>query len=179
MKRRCSTMKCYEDIALSNKDILQLLDGKASIVLYPQLHKFHNIDQVLGPYGACILLFEAKPKYGHWCCLWKLNPTTVSFFNSYGGYPDDSLEYINDEFRRNTNQKYPILSQLLLDSPYELTYNDIDYQKHKQDIRTCGRHCVVRLKCRNLTDEEYEEFIKYYCKELRINPDELVTVLTV
>jgi len=171
-------LKRYEDIALSDKDILKLLEHRAVIHLYPQLHYFSTIDQLLGHFGACILLFEAQKNYGHWCCVWKLNPSTVSFFNPYGGYPDDSLEYINDSYRKRSYQDNPLLSELLLASPYELTYNDVAYQKHSKNIRTCGRHCVVRLWNRNMTDEEYDDYIKHNCQLYKVNPDELVTLLT-
>jgi|SRR5208337_5108836 len=171
-------LKRLEAIALSNKDIMKLLDNKAEIVLYPNLHKYQNIDQVLGPHEAAVILFEFKPEYGHWVCIWKLDKQTLSFFNSYGSYPDDSLLFIDGSFRDKTNQEYPYLSELFLKSPYKLTYNEYQYQKHNKDIRTCGRHCVVRLYCRNLSDKQYHEFITSEMKKYKINADQLVTMLT-
>jgi hypothetical protein len=171
-------LKRLEDIALSNTDIMHLLDHKANIVLYPNLHKYKNIDQVLGPHEATVILFEFKPEYGHWVCIWKLDKQTLSFFNSYGGYPDDSLLYIDGSFRDKSNQEYPYLSELFVNSPYKLTYNEFEFQKHKKDIKTCGRHCVVRLYCRNLDDKEYYDFIEAYKRELGVTADELVTLLT-
>jgi hypothetical protein len=171
-------IKQYENIALSDKHLFKLLDGKNNLVLYPDLLKYDNIDQVLGKYGICTLLFEAKKNYGHWCCLWKLNPDTVSFFNSYGGYPDDSLEYIPEHFAKVSNQDRPYLSLLLEKSPYNLTYNEHEYQKKGSDIKTCGRHVCVRLICRKLTDKQYYDYVKHFTKKYDINPDEFVTLLT-
>jgi hypothetical protein len=168
----------YEDIALSNFDILQKINNKANIVLYPNLHKYKTIDEILGPYEACILLFEAKPKYGHWVCIFKRNNKTIEFFNPYGGYPDDSLLFINDEFRKKSNQEYPILSLLLLNSPYDLTYNEFKFQKKNQNIKTCGRHCIVRLLFRNLDLYKYHDMLEYLKKELNMSYDEIVTLLT-
>lgn len=172
-------LKHYEDISLSDKDIFKLLDGKYKLVLYPDLIKYTDIDQVLGKYGACVLLFEARPNYGHWCCLWKLDKNTVSFFNSYGGYPDDSLEYIPEHFAQESNQNKPYLSILLDKCPYDLTYNEYAYQKKGKNIRTCGRHVCVRLFCRNLGDDEYHDLIMHFVKKYNINPDEVVTLLTI
>jgi hypothetical protein len=171
-------IKKYEDIALSDKHMFKLLDGKNNLVLYPNLINYDNIDDVLGDYGMCTLLFEAKKNYGHWCCLWKQSPDTVSFFNSYGGYPDDSLKYIPEHFARISNQDYPYLSILLNNSPYKLTYNEYAYQKLAKDIKTCGRHVCVRLFCRELTDNQYHKFIKEYCKKYNVNADQLVTLMT-
>ena len=167
-----------EDIALSNKDILELLNRQCSIILYPDLHKYKTIDDVLGPHEACIILFESKPKYGHWCAVWKLDKNTCSFFNPYGGYPDDSLIYIDDWFRRKSNQQFPYLSQLLLDSPYDLTYNEYQYQARASNIKTCGRHCVVRLFNRSLTDSQYHNYINRNIKKHNATADQIVTLLT-
>ncbi|SRR6266568_482033 len=171
-------LKQYEKIALSDKHIFNILDGKNKLVLYPDLINYKNIDQVLGKHGICVLLFEAKKNYGHWCCLWKLDSNTVSFFNSYGGYPDDSLKYIPEHFARISNQDYPYLSLLLDESPYDLTYNERKYQAKGSNIKTCGRHCAVRLICRHMTDDEYYKFISYFCKKYKIDADEFVTLLT-
>jgi hypothetical protein len=171
-------VKKYEDIALSNHDILQLLDGKANIVLYPNLHKYDNIDQLLEPYGAFVLLFEAKPKYGHWTCIFKLDNDTLEFFNPYGGFPDNSLRHIPDGFKRQSYQNHTYLSALLFKSPYELTYNEHKFQKLKKNIRTCGRHCVFRLLCRWMSLKQYYDFLVDISKQLNMNFDQLVTFFT-
>lgn len=171
-------IKQYEDIALSDKQVLKLIDNKANLILYTDLHKYNNIDQILNPYGACIVLFEAKPRYGHWCCIFKVNDNLLEFFNPYGGYPDDSLEYIPLDFRLNTNQYYPYLSILMYNSKYELSYNEYKFQKHGTDIKTCGRWCAIRLIFRKFTLDEFYYLIKYLKDLLNIKSDELVTLLT-
>jgi len=173
-----NTIKQYEKIALSDSHLFDILDGKNNLVLYPDLINFRDIDEVLGKNNMCTLLFEAKKNYGHWCCLWKLNNHTVSFFNSYGGFPDDSLKAIPGHFARISNQDYPYLSLLLDESPYDLTYNERAYQKKSSDIKTCGRHCAVRLICRDMNDDEYFDYVSSFCKKYNINPDEFVTLLT-
>lgn len=168
----------YEDVALTNHNIFDLLDGKFNLVLYPQLINYDEIDDVLGEHGACVLLFEIKKKYGHWCCLWKLDENTVSFFNSYGGYPDDTLEHIPEHFARINNEDYPYLSLLLDACPYDLTYNEHAYQKHGSNIKTCGRHVTVRLWNRHMDDDKYYRYIKHYTKKYGLTADQFVTILT-
>src|ERR1700752_4623163 len=102
-------IKHYEYIALSNHDIMSLLHDKVNIVLYPDLHKYQNIDQLLDPYDCCIILYEAKSKpspYGHWCALIKRD-NMIEFFNPYGGLPDASLNLINPVFRVESYQLLP------------------------------------------------------------------------
>jgi hypothetical protein len=173
-----STLKHYEKISLSDKHLFNILDGKNNLVIYPKLLDYTDIDEVLGENGMCVLLFEAKKNYGHWCCLWKLDHKTVSFFNPYGGYPDDSLDYIPEHFAKMNNENYPYLSLLLDKSPYVLTYNDIPYQQMDKSIKTCGRHCAIRLLCRNMDDNEYHNYVMHFCNKYEIDPDEFVTLLT-
>lgn len=165
-------LEYYQDIALSNKEIMELVDHKAQVILYPDLYKYSTIDEILGPYEACFILFESKPNYGHWCLLFKLNHNTLEFFNPYNGYPDDSLEYIDPHFRLQSNQELPYLSILLYNSPYKLTYNEYHFQKRNKNIKTCGRWCAVRLICRNLSLKKFANIFNNKYGDL------LVTLLT-
>lgn len=173
-----NVLKKYENIALSNKDILKLVKGKANIVLYHDLHKYKSIDKVLGKYGACFLLFESKKNYGHWCLLFKLDDTNLEFFNPYNGYPDDSLDYVPNDFKKISNQDQPYLSTLLYQSPYQLSFNEFGFQAHNKNIKTCGRWCCLRLICRHMSLYDFNNLIKSLCNELNLNPDQLVTLLT-
>mgnify|MGYP000846162687 FL=1 len=170
-------LKKYKKVALSNKQILDLVNDKANIVLYPSLYKFSTIDQLLYPYNACFLLFETKPKFGHWCAIIKYG-NTIEFFDSYSGYPDDVLNYIPDDFKKISNQNYPYLTKLLLDSPYNIEFNDHKYQKYNTNISTCGRHSALRILYKNLNLKQYDKLIKKLCKITNTDPDTLVTYLT-
>ncbi len=178
MKTIDNIIKIYQDIALSDKEVLKLINGRANLILYPDLYKYHSIDEVLGKYGACIILFEAQPKYGHWCCIFKVSDNLLEFFNPYGGYPDDTLNNIPIDFRKISHQEQPHLSLLMLDSPYDLSYNEFRFQKHGADIKTCGRWCAVRLAFRFLSLDEFYDMIKQLTKKLKMTGDELVTLLT-
>lgn len=172
-------LKKYEDIALSNKDILKKIDNMANIILYPDLHKYKTLDDILEPYGACVLLFEAKPKYGHWCCIFKVNDKLVEFFNPYGGYPDDSLGYISVNYKKRSHQMHTYLSYLMYMSPYFLSFNQYKFQKNSPNVRTCGRHVVVRLLHRNLSLQKYIRFLNKKCIEYNTDYDGVVTLLTI
>jgi hypothetical protein len=177
-----NTLKEYENIALSDKEVLKLIDGRANLILYSYLHKYKKIDDILNPYGACIILFESLPRYGHWCCIFKVNDKLLEFFNPYGGwiegYPDESLNYIPLNFRLKSYQYYPYLSILMYNSKYELSYNEYRFQKHNKDIKTCGRWTALRIIFRHLSLNRFYKMIKSLEKELKINSDEVVTLLT-
>jgi len=171
-------LKEYENIALSDTNLLNLVSKKANIILYPSLINYKTIEDVIGPHKATFLLFEAKKHYGHWCLIFQQNEHIIEFFNPYGGYPDDSLEYIDMEYREKSNQVHTYLSKLLFNSRYQLTYNEFDFQKHNPNIKTCGRWCVVRLLLRNLDLYQFKKYIDNMKKDLNLDGDKLVTLLT-
>jgi hypothetical protein len=164
------------DRPLSNFDIMNITDNMANLELYCNLHSYDSLDDLLGPYGACFLLFETKPNFGHWVLIHKLPNNHVEFFNSYGGfsgdggYPDDCLDFIPKKYRKKSNQDYPYLSKLLLDSGYDLDFNEYKLQSKNNNIATCGRWCIVRYF---LSYIPLKKFAKMFKKG-----DPIVTVLT-
>lgn len=173
-------LKYYENIALSNHDILRLLNNKCNIILYPDLHKYQSIDQLVDPYNCCIILYAAQIKpsmYGHWCALIK-RANSIEFFNPYGGIPDCCLGQIDPKVRMKSNQLLPYLMMLMEDSPYELHYNEFQFQKKGYDIKTCGQHCCVRVFCKDMNIYQYKQLLDKLCKKLKTNYDGVVTILT-
>jgi hypothetical protein len=158
--------------ALSNREVLNLVNNKANLLLYKDLHNFNNIDEVLGPHQACFLLYESKKNFGHWCCVFKIDNNTIEFFDPYGYFVDDELDFIPENFRKISNQDYPHLSYLLYKSPYMLSYNEHNFQELAKGVNTCGRWCALRMILRNYTLEEFQKIFN------KINGDELVTLLT-
>jgi hypothetical protein len=183
MNQLSKTLKHYKNIALSDSDVLKLINNKANLEVYPNLNRYKTIDELLGNYGACIILYEAEPNYGHWCCIFKVNNDTLEYFNPYGGYndgsPDDTLKNIPYDFRIKSNQYYPYLSVLMYNSPYKLSYNEIKFQKHDNNIKTCGRWCALRILFRDYNLYDFENIIKYLSNTFKISSDDIVTLLTV
>ena len=173
-------IKELEKISLSSDDILNFINGKANLVFYPEIKKYKNIDELLGPYGACIILYLTKEDpglYGHWCCIFKQNNNTIQFFDPYGDPVDSGLDYdMSDYFRLKYGLNIPLLSYLLYKAydKYDIKYNEIPFQEEKRDVNTCGRHCLCRLLLRDLDEYEYELFMN----SSKYKPDELVTLLT-
>ncbi len=164
--------------ALTDEDIRNLLDDKIKIVPYPDLINYESIDELLEPYDAVALLFEIKPKQGHWVLIHRLPNGHIEFFNSYGGrggeggYPDDCLDYVPKRYRKESNQDFPHLTQLLYECPDKIDYNQYQFQSDDPNIKTCGRWVSIR---RILNDITLKDFSKIFKKE---NGDEIVTFLT-
>lgn len=166
---------------LGDDDMRRYLPG-ALIIKYSKLMNYETIDQLLpGNINFCILLYEDSPNKGHWVCILKYSGC-IEFFDSYGGKPDAPLNWNSKNINQQLNQK-PYLTELLINSPYKTIYNPIEYQNEKDDINTCGRHCVFRIinliqNKRNLknyyqmmkslkdkTDATYDEIVSFFINE--------------
>jgi hypothetical protein len=168
-----------EEKSLSNSDILDLLNGKTKILTYTELTKYDDIDDILKPYGSCVILYLTKENYGHWTLIFKQKPYLLSFFDSYGYFPDEEIKFVPEYFREVSKQNKPHLTALLYNATkkgYKVEYNEYKYQKKKSNVRTCGRYVVARLMFRHLDNEEFHKLLT---KDKRYNPDFYVTLLTV
>ncbi len=168
----------YKSKPLSNIDIEQILDGKTNIILYPDLYKYQSLDEILDPYEACIILYQTKKDFCHWCCITKRNNNLIEFFDPYGTFVDDQLKFIPENFRKQSKQDYPHLTWLLYNSPYQISYNEIRFQKLNQSIQTCGRWCVFRIICKDMDLYDFQKMIKQLTKKLNLTNDELITLVT-
>jgi hypothetical protein len=160
--------------SLSDGDIMRLIDGKANLILYPELVEYDNIDDVLGIHKACVILYETKRNYGHWVCVIKHSNKHIEVFDSYGTFPDDQLKYIPENYKKQSGQEHSLLTNLLLKSRCKIEYNHDKLQKFKENINTCGRWVAFRIICRKLP---LKKFVKLF-KNKKSPPDVLVSILT-
>lgn len=165
---------------ISGLDIKKLLRGKVKIIIYSDLIKYSSLDELLSPYGCVVILYMQKKIengfYGHWCCIFKINSNEVEFFDPIGVWIDSELDgRISSSFRTENNLEYPLLSYLIYytGQKYKLYYNHIRLQKPKTS--TCGRHCVARLYNKNMSIEDYADYIY----SLGPDPDVTVCLLTI
>ncbi len=168
------TIEKDEQIALSGSQMKKLTDGKARIMVYPDMYEYDNIDQILGPYGMCIILYETKHNYGHWTCIFKRDNKTLEFFDSYGGDLDTQLDFVPEKFAKSHHENHKYLMKLIKNSPYQLINNHYDFQKQTKGMSTCGRHVSVRLAFKDLPIDKYQKMITNSPHD----PDYVVTYAT-
>lgn len=163
--------------ALSGYDILEMLKGKTNIIMYNELYKIKNIDEVI-KYGTCVILYNTSEFRGHWCCL-IVNNDRIEFFDPYGILIDDEIKpsfmsklFIKKYYSRDKKR----LQKLIYYSKYDkVEYNNYPVQKRENNINTCGRHVVTRILMKDLLLEEY---IKYIYSFKGRTPDEVVLSIT-
>jgi hypothetical protein len=168
-----------ESIELGDDDILDMLNNKTNLLAYEDLERYSNIDEVLGPYGACVILYQRTDNNGHWACIFrtKSDKNVLNFFDPYGIQMDEEIKKSEYQLSVHDGQIVPHLSDLISRSRYRVIQNTHQYQQYKNNINDCGRHCIVRLIFRNLSPVEYYKFITNSFQGM--NPDDTVSMLTV
>lgn len=158
------------DYSLSGNDIKELLLNKVKIITHGEIKNYNNINNLLGKYKKCVILYRSTPDYGHWTALFK-NKHGINFFDSYGNKPDNILKFLPNNLNKDLEQDHINLLKLLYKSREKIYYNEYPLQEFKENINTCGRWVVLRLFLSNLTETEFNNLFK----KKNITPDELIT----
>lgn len=161
----------YKDVALSDSDIRNLLHDQTNIQVYGDLRKFSSIDELLKPYNCCIILYEWKKNFGHWVLLSRTD-NLLEYFDPYGKFPDYYIDQLTEPWKSESHQNQKWLSRLMLNSNYELSFNEFPFQKLGKDVRTCGRWSVIRCMLKDLPLNDFRNLF------LNIYGDDLATFLT-
>ena len=152
--------------ALSDAEINNFFDGMINIMKYSELSKYKDLNNVLGKYGRCIILFEnGEIDNGHWCLLHlvqlKNKKKYVEFFDSYGSIPDTEFDWIPKSFQNLSMQKRGTLLKLLINQELPVHYSQYRLQKlGKLDgvpVNTCGKWCCLRAKYNNISEKEFAD----------------------
>ena len=163
-------IKNAESIDLSLEDIKIITNNECDVVVYHNLVQYNSIEDLLGEKGAVILLFETKRNFGHWTAIFYQdeNRNSLEFFDSYGFYPDEELDYAKYD---NT----PYLTDLLKKSKLPYIYNKKKLQVFAHEINTCGRWTSLRIVFRNLG---LAQFQRLFQRNQYYNGDFFVSALT-
>ena len=165
---------------LSDIDIFRKLNGRINVIMYSDLNKVNNIEDVMVD-DSVVILYEKRRKNGHWVCLvryLKKGVPTIEFFDSYGIFPDDEKKKIRDDFLVSSGQKYNKLAELLLRASdrYRIEFNNYKLQKISPDIATCGRHVIARIMNKHLDIDQFNKFMRSF---KGLTPDDVASILSI
>ena len=163
MEERLKEIRAY---SLSNTDINDILEPDTKIFSYPEFAKTTNIDQAFDGLGRCVFLFLTEsPSVGHWCCMFKRNGY-IEYFSSYGDPPEAERSWVTQEQLDALGEDKPYLMNLLQNSRSKVYYSTHQYQKEKKDYNSCGRWCVARLICKDLSNQQFYNLVQ---REMKAN----------
>ena len=147
-------LKHLANSPMSNTDIHKRLGGRTKILMYDEFNKFNDLEEVLQPWDNVVFLLRTEEDFGHWMCIKKCW-NRVSFFDSYGDFPDVQKKYVEKKFLEKSNQKYNKLCELLYNASFKYTigYSQYKLQKKSEDISTCGQWCCLFIESGLLVDD--------------------------
>jgi hypothetical protein len=160
---------------LTGSDIQITTNGKCPVHLYKDLLKYNSIQEILGEYNKCIVLFPVKSSQdGHWCCMiYHDDINTLEWFDPYGFSWDQELKYSED----TKWTQYNIIGQLMQkaqEQGIKTMWNKYRFQQLKDGINTCGKHSSIRARFSYLKIDEYAKLMLHQNE----TPDYLVSILT-
>jgi hypothetical protein len=164
--------------SLSDDDIFNFFDNKVRIIKYSELQDINHIDDIIKPFGFCIILFELLDiNNGHWTLLqkcYKNKKPYILFFDSYGYKPENELNYaVSNKLLDITDQDRGYLLRLLYNQPLDVHYNQYRLQKIQTNINTCGKYCCVKGCFPDVNEDEFAELLR----STNYTPDELICLL--
>lgn len=181
-KQRNSRLADLKKIALSTKQLQNNTEKHIPILSYDEIYG-KSLDQLLKN-GAFIILYLWEKRYGHWCVVTRHNNgRDVEFFDPYGKPPDYWLSKNSYAKNKELGQEKPyLLNKILKNNKYDqIYYNPIAFQDNSnpEDVRTCGRHVLTRIRNRDLSLDEYTQYLKDVQKQHKIpTMDGVVSYLT-
>ena len=119
-------------------------------------------------------------KAGHWIVLVR-NHNNIYYFDSYGVGVDGELEHIKRGLRYELGEDSKLLTKIIKTIPNrcEFKYNRFDFQSYHKNINTCGKWCVVFVKCifYGLTLKQFTSRIKALRNKYGYKFDVLISIL--
>lgn len=161
------------NISLRDDHLQQIAKHKMNICSY-RGHVAHAqcLDDFLAPHGAAIILYESKPKYGHWVAVFRgPQPRTLNYFDSYGRVPDFPLQKMSPQMRCQ-----PMLAALCAREGVKLIYSPYKLQKDDDNTSSCGRWAALRVALRSLDADTFGRM--FLNPRNHLKPDAYVNLMT-
>ena len=164
-----------ESKPLSDVDLKHMLGRNLHVLEYPKLSDYSRIEDVLDDEGRAVILFLSGGKIGHWVGILR-TPGGFQYWDPYGKPPDEPFHWISKKEAQKLGETHQ-LTNLLRDAKqrgYQISWNTVALQTHRNDDNTCGRHVAARLYYKHLSAMEFITKIR----ASGMTPDDFVTVLT-
>jgi hypothetical protein len=151
--------------ALTDLDIKKYLGDDVKIISHQELKDYKSIDELM-PHkkDIVVIIWESSPNYGHWTLLSKYvdeetKKPTIESYDSYGYPINEPLKWIKNKSIDSTDYLTPLLKKAEKEG-YDIIYNSKNFQNKKEDVATCGRHCI----CRAISIMKYNQSLSNYIK---------------
>lgn len=137
---------------LSGDEVKKIIGTDVNIEPYHNLGKYNSIEELCdNDSKSCVILYESKLNFGHYCCVILHDENTLEFFDPYGNPPDSQLSYAFYDLQFKT----PFLTDLINNFKGKLIYNKNKLQQFHKDVNTCGRWTSLRIRFRDMDLKDF------------------------
>lgn len=153
--------------SLGDNDIINFLGGRTKVLKYNEINSYADISSLLHPYGNVVILLETHQDFGHWICIKQIG-RVISFFDSYGDFPDKQKHYVNEKFLKESGQGFNIICKMLDEASHQnvIEFNDRRLQRMDGGIATCGHWCCVFIDSGLTIDPFYKYIDDFHADDL-------------
>lgn len=139
---------------MSNVEIIKRLGGRTKVLMYDEFKRYVALEDAMKPWDNLVFLLRTEEDFGHWMAI-KRNFNRISFFDSYGDFPDVQKKYVKAKFLEKSNQKYNKLCELLYEASFKFTIEFSEYklQRKSNDVATCGQWCCLFIESGLMVDD--------------------------
>lgn len=152
---------------LTNKDISNCLynESQNKFTLYKDLYNCENIINLFDNDDKIILLLPVSSHVdGHWINLLLNKKTkTINYNDSYGLQPEHFKQWLSPEKIDELGIEQNVLDMLLhtaINDGYKVKVNKTRYQQYNNKTNNCGRHVVLRVMLKALSNTAYNKLLK-------------------
>jgi hypothetical protein len=151
---------------LSETQIREALNNDVNILKYSDIEEYKTLEDLFNGKSHVVLLWDYTQNFGHWTLLTKINNNEITFFDSYGMIPEyGQRQYIPQYYKKKNYPSIHYLGKLLHEFHTEnpkinITYNEFKFQKHGENILTCGHWVIFRALHNHLDVYDFMKLFK-------------------
>ena len=168
----------HEDVALSDVQLRQILqDPKARVVPVHEIRSknMQNMDDLLGPAGWVVLLYEFAENSGHYLAVLR-HQNYIEIWDSFGKAPEVAL---STNFTYD-NPDVHILQKLVEATPgldaSRTVHNTQQFQEDTENSQVCGRYATFRILHRDMEMDQFNHMMSGVQKHMKT--DDFLTLIT-
>lgn len=160
----------------SLKDVYEMSGKPITILRYRDIKNIIDLKRFMERNKYCLIHYQTEGRVhkdimGHWCALY-YNLYGINYFDSYGKFPDETLNHIPQIYLKYSSQQYASLCELIIreiDKGTRIYYNDKRLQgKYTQ---TCGIWCAYMFRHSNKKMEEVVNNVIKISNDEQVKPD--------
>ena len=154
-----------------------------NVVEYQDVINARDIDDVFKGQDAVILFYpnfqSGGSVAGHYVSLLRHPEShTILFYDPYGLKPDTQKRFAGKQKDELYDERENTLIRHLLNSGWNVDYNEHVHQSKAQGVATCGRHSLNRILYKDLTNDQYNQLIRHATKKYGLgNIDDTVSTM--